>query len=388
MTLALRPGPRHFQVEELPAYLPCGQGEHVFIEIEKENLTTAWVAEALARLLGRRSFEIGYAGRKDRHAITRQRLSFSLREDPAPLLERLLQRVPQDARLEIHSVDRHRNKLKPGHLTGNRFRLGLTGADPGLAERLQQLAVDGIPNAFGAQRFGVAGTNLHVARAWAAHDLTTVVEHAVDPRGAWHWGQPVPAAWRPEPEASIAQAVARGADALTAVHAGGPGYRRWIASCGQSAIFNAVLQARRAAGLLHTPRPGEVVCGRSAAPFLVKAEELDSLRQRAAPGQLQIRCTGPLPGGETQLLPDPAILAEEQAWSAEVGIPWSAFDAQAVLASHGERRPLLVAFVEPPTIDTGSDATWLTFALPAGSYATEVLAALGVSVPDDRSGHE
>jgi tRNA pseudouridine13 synthase len=115
--MRLRAGAANFSVDELPAYEPSGSGEHLYVRVEKRELNTDDVADALARATGRSQREIGYAGRKDRIAIARQWFSVQLGDEAA--LAKL--DVPG---LEVLEVSRHRNKLRLGHLRGNRFRLG------------------------------------------------------------------------------------------------------------------------------------------------------------------------------------------------------------------------------------------------------------------------
>jgi tRNA pseudouridine13 synthase len=160
----LLPGPANFQVIEDPAYLPSGSGEHLFVEIEKEGLTSDEVAVALARACGTRAMNIGYAGRKDRHAITRQWFSVLGGK------EEQLAALPKEfakGRMSVLTVSRHGNKIRTGHLEGNRFRLGLADvSDPAaLIAALAKLACDGLANRFGPQRFGFEGVNLRIAAA-------------------------------------------------------------------------------------------------------------------------------------------------------------------------------------------------------------------------------
>src|SRR5258705_5352514 len=159
--MRLRSGAAHFLVEELPAYAPGGAGEHLYVLVEKEGLNTDDVAEALARSMGRGLREVGYAGRKDRIAIARQWVSVQLGDEAG--LARLT--APGGGgRLEVLEVSRHRNKLRLGHLPGNRFRLGLEGADePGVADTLRaalaRLSLHRVANRLGEQRFRAGGAD-------------------------------------------------------------------------------------------------------------------------------------------------------------------------------------------------------------------------------------
>jgi tRNA(Glu) U13 pseudouridine synthase TruD len=168
-------------------------------------------------------------------------------------------------------------------------------------------------------------------------------------------------------------------DFAAALRAPGGAFAKFVASAAQAAVFNAVLDARRDAGLLHRLRAGDVALSARGAPFVCSAADLDDVNRRAAPGVLEVRATGPLPG-PARRLPDAHVLAEEREWSARTGVDWSWFERGAVFESAGERRPLVVVCVEPPVL-RGSE---LCFALPSGSYATELLAELGIAVPERR----
>jgi tRNA pseudouridine13 synthase len=377
---SLRPGAEHFHVEELPAYAPGGAGEHLYVHIEKTGLTTDQAAQALARACGVGGMAVGFAGRKDRHGVTSQWFSVHIADEAG--LARLAEQ-PGGDRLRVLAVGRHLNKLRPGHLIGNRFRLGIAWTDRAAATAaVAHLAAHGIPNRFGAQRFGVHGATLRLATAWGAGDVAAAVAWCVDPSGRWHPGDPLPDGFRPPPEGLVLGALrARPDDHARALARGGDTLRKLAASAAQAAICNAVLDARMAAGLLHRLRPGDVAMTRRGAPFVVAAADLDDLARRAAPGVLDVIATGPLPG-VTRFGPSPAVLAEEQAWSAATGVDWSWFGADGTLRSPGDRRPLVTCFHEPPVIDDQG----ISFALPAGAYATEALAAAGISTPDRRAG--
>lgn len=379
----LLPGPAHFQVVEDPAYLPSGSGEHLFVDIEKEGLTTDEVATALARACGTKPMNIGYAGRKDRHAITRQWFSVLGGKD-----EQLaaLPTTFAKGRLTVRAVSRHGNKIRTGHLEGNRFRLGLGDVnDPAaLGAALAQLERDGLANRFGPQRFGFAGVNLRICAAWGRGDLDAAAALIVDPGGTWKAGDPLPDGFRMGPEGRVLGALRRGVPVARALEQGDE-LRKLIASAAQAAIFNAVLDARVAAGLVHRLRPGDVACLRSGAPFTVAASDLDDVNRRAAPGLLEVMATGPMPG-TWRIQPTDTVLAEEHAWSAATGIDWAWFQARACFDSPGGRRGLVVPFRAPPLIETIADVTWVELSLPSGAFATEVLTQAGITLPADRRG--
>jgi len=377
----LLPGSQHFHVIEEPAYAPCGSGEHLYVEIEKEGLTSDEVALALARACDVRAVDIGFAGRKDRHAVTRQWFSVRCPSD-APLAR--LGTAFAKGRLAVLNVARHGNKIRTGHLLGNRFRLGLGDvADPvQLQAALDRLERDGLANRFGPQRFGFQGVNLRIAAAWGAGDHAGAVALVVDPAGAWKAGDPLPTRFRLGPEGKVLAALKRGCQPVQALNQAEE-LRKLIASAGQAAIFNAVLDARRAAGLLHRLREGDLACTRQGAQFLVTAADLPDLERRTAPGVLDALATGPMPG-TWRLAPCAAVLAEERAWSAPCGLAWEWFLDHAPFESPGGRRPLVVPFRSQATVTAADGVTWVEFALPAGAFATEVLLQAGVELPEKR----
>ena len=149
--------PEDFRVDEVPLYEPTGEGTHTFVRVEKRLRSTEEVARALARKAGVRAAEVGYAGRKDRMAVTTQWLSVP-NLDPAGAMEISL---PGIAVLE---AVRHPHKLRTGQLRGNRFSCLLRDVTDARCEaaraRLEQAVERGFPNRFGSQRFGRNGDNL------------------------------------------------------------------------------------------------------------------------------------------------------------------------------------------------------------------------------------
>jgi tRNA pseudouridine13 synthase len=157
----IRSRPEDFVVVEEPLYAASGAGGHLFVEIEKRGRTTEQVARELARCCGVAPMEVGYAGRKDRHAVTRQWFSV-----PGVEPERALEITLEGA--QVLGAVRHEHKLKTGHLRGNRFEL-VVGSDtpvdfPTLEARAEELVRRGMPNRYGEQRFGRAGDNAEAAR--------------------------------------------------------------------------------------------------------------------------------------------------------------------------------------------------------------------------------
>ncbi|RQW82225.1 MAG: tRNA pseudouridine(13) synthase TruD, partial [Geobacter sp.] len=162
-----------FIVTEIPLYLPCGEGEHAYVEIEKRGVTTLDAIRRIARSLGISEREIGYAGLKDARGITRQTLSI-----PRVETERLLSLSLQG--ITILSANRHRNKLKPGHLAGNRFSIRVRGTKKDAQEKaaaiLAVLCERGVPNYFGSQRYGGLGNSHHIGRAMLRRDFKGAID--------------------------------------------------------------------------------------------------------------------------------------------------------------------------------------------------------------------
>lgn len=156
-----RTSPDDFEVEELPLYAPDGDGPFLWLWLEKRGVDTAWVARRLAEVCDLPRREVGWAGRKDRHAVTRQ--AFTL---PA-VAEKHLGRLELDG-VSVLEVRRTRQRLRAGQLLGNRFRLGIRELEPGQAAaalaRFDRIAESGLANRFGAQRYGKDGRNAERGR--------------------------------------------------------------------------------------------------------------------------------------------------------------------------------------------------------------------------------
>lgn len=166
--------PEDFQVEELLGFEPDGVGEHLLVWTEKRGANTAWVGEQLARWAGVPAAAVSYAGRKDRHAVTRQWFSIHLPRRIAPEPD------PELEGVRVLSRAWHGRKLKRGAHRGNRFGIVLRELD-GDRDRaqtaLERIAEHGVPNAFGEQRFGRDAGNLDAARRWLAAERPQRLPH-------------------------------------------------------------------------------------------------------------------------------------------------------------------------------------------------------------------
>jgi tRNA pseudouridine13 synthase len=321
------PSPETFVVEEIPAYLPAGEGEHAYLWIEKQDLTTFEAVNRLARVLGLDSRDIGYAGMKDRRATTRQWLSV-LGVDEARAREATI------TGLRVLEVGRHMNKLRVGHLHGNRFETVLVDLAAGEVEALtvslQQLAQNGVPNRYGHQRFGSTGDNLAAGLA-----LLRGKRRELDRRR-----------------------------------------RLLLLSAVQSAVFNRVLERRMAEGGLLAVREGDVLEKvASGGQFVctdVAAEQVRVDRGEVVP-------TGPLPGSHVRApAPGTAARALEDSVLADLGIAPGELERVGRILPGARRAVVVKVTLGEPAATREQDRLRLRFSLPAGSYATVLLEALGV----------
>jgi tRNA pseudouridine13 synthase len=332
------PTPSTFTVEEIPAYLPSGTGDHTYLWIEKQGLTTNEAVRRVARALGAADRDVGYAGQKDRHAITRQFLSVPAVDPEAALA------LAVDG-LRVLTAARHGNKLRLGHLKGNHFEVVLeqVGADEGeaIAGRLQALARDGLPNRFGGQRFGAAGDNVAVALA-------------------------------------IVRGERRERDHRK---------RQFLLSALQSAVFNRALELRAASGGLMKLREGDVLQKRDSGGLFI-TDDLARDAQRIEAGELVP--TGPMPGNREREPPEGTEVRRlEDEALAQVGVTREQL-APLGRDLPGARRPVVVPVTlgTPPATPEPPDRLRLRFTLGSGSYATVVIEALlgenGARPPTDR----
>ena len=160
----IRSVPEDFQVEERPLYLPCGEGEHLYITVTKRGLSTPDLVRRLSSTLGIKAQAIGVAGQKDARAVTTQMISLQ-----AVSPEQVARLPIDDTILSVTVLGRHRNRLRTGHHAGNRFRLTIREvaghAKETVPTTLEQLTRRGVPNYFGPQRQGKDGTNYQTGAA-------------------------------------------------------------------------------------------------------------------------------------------------------------------------------------------------------------------------------
>lgn len=385
--------PEDFLVEETPLYAPVGEGEHLYLFVEKRGLSTFELVKRLARHFRVSESAIGYAGLKDKQAVTRQAVSIHVpgrRIEEFPMI--------RDDRITVLWADRHVNKLRAGHLRGNRFSIKIRGApleDALRARRvLERLAVAGVPNRVGEQRFGMLRNNHLVGRAFVRGDYAGALDLLLGPgqgrpdlqpagREAYRRGD-FEAAARDYPvtaraERAALRVLARGANAERAFAAIPESVRRYYLTAFQSAVFNAVLDERVRAGTFGTLVEGDVAFKHdNRALFDVDAAVLADPDTAGRLARFEISPTGPM-WGPAMKRARGAVDEAEVAALGRFGVTeadLSAFAGRGPGLMQGARRPLRVPVIDPD-VEAGSDAfgTYIrcAFELPRGAFATVVL---------------
>jgi tRNA pseudouridine13 synthase len=378
--------PEDFVVEELAEVSACGEGDHLWIAIEKTDRTTEDVILDLARTLPIDPMDIGVAGLKDRRAVTRQWISLKGVAEAA--LESLAL-----VGVRILEAKRHTSKLRRGQLRGNRFQIRVRGLDASQSQELersfQTLSKSGLPNHFGEQRFGNHGGNVALGRALvlgrasdflaaAACEVPAEGGDAREGRRALRNGD-FQESLRILPrfmtvERHLAAGLLRRNPSLeVTVRALPHRLRSILVSAWQSAAFNQLLSSRVLYGLeLLT---GDVAIFRGGNTcFRVEREHLDRERKRQRENELDT--SGPLPGWKLMAAESDAGAIERPILEA-AGIGRLSTELVPKKALRGTRRALTVP-VEGARSSVEPDAVLLEFSLPAGSYATTLLAHLGV----------
>lgn len=308
-----------FVVEEVPLYDPCGEGPHLYVTLERQEWTTAQVAARLATLFGVSRQDLGWAGLKDKLAVATQ--TFSIPWPLAQPIEDVSGRIEAETPFRVIRSARHGNKLKTGHLRGNRFTMLLRDTGPdALARALAVAAVlqqRGVPNFFGEQRFGYGFGN-----------------------------------------------IGDGAAILLQGRRVSPAKRRLLVSAYQSAVFNWWLCERIERFGFDRLLDGDIAKKRdSGALFDVVDADLEAPRLRAG----AIHYTGPIAGHKMRR---PSLLpaALEQELIEAAGL--TAARLKRARAS-GDRRAARV-FPEELTVRVEDAGLQLRFMLPKGAFATIV----------------
>jgi tRNA pseudouridine13 synthase len=316
LTGTIRSAAADFRVDEVPAYSPCGEGEHLYVRFEKIDLDTREAVRRIARALGVHERDSGVAGMKDRRAITTQWASFGRGE-----AERLNDSEIDGVR--VLEVSRHTNKLRTGHLRANRFDILVRGGAHDTIDdvraRLDELARRGVPNYYGEQRFG--RDNLGAARRW-------LLEGGRAPRDRFE--------------------------------------RKLLVSTLQSSLFNELLAERVRERSIDSVIDGD----------LLRKEETGGMFVTEGPGDVEraarfeVSATGPMFGAKMRW-PEGEAKRREEATLERAGVSMATLE-QFEKSGAGTRRPYRVQ-IEGAEVLADPDGVRLRFTLPSGAYATVVL---------------
>jgi tRNA pseudouridine13 synthase len=323
----IRDSPEDFVVEEIPAFEPSGEGEHLYLEIKKTNVTTNDAVKRICAALGIDERGAGYAGMKDKRAVTTQMVSVPFAR--ARSIDDALA-VEVEGIAVLRAV-RHAHKLKPGHLKGNRFAIVLRNMReddvPAVIADLEDAGRRGVPNAFGPQRFGKDGDNPERALAWLAGRT------------------PGPKDRRE---------------------------RRILFSALQAHVFNRVLDIRRERGTYSRPLLGDLIKKTDTGGIFLCT---DPVTDEARAERGEIAPTGPIFGAKMRWPEGEPARIEREMLRECVGDE-AAFDAHPALGE-GSRRPMVLRASDLAVERLGEEpgALRVVFVLPKGGYATTLLAS-------------
>lgn len=327
----IKSAPADFLVEERPAYLPCGDGTHRFLWVEKEDLSGPMLLKTVARRLGARPGDVGCAGLKDRRAITRQWLSVPAALPTAP--DEIDGVFGGTGRITLLEHGLHTNKLRTGHLNGNGFVIRLLERDPKddavIQAASERISTQGFINTFGEQRFG-RGEN-----------------------------------------------VADGLNLLRGGRERDKQRRRFLVSSVQSALFNHWAQLRHEGAGFQRALEGDLLT-KIESGGVFEVEDAEAETERILAGELLV--TGPIFGSKARRASRAAAEYERAALAAFQLEP-DAFDVMKKLAL-GTRRSA-IAHPADLTCTREEDAVVLRFDLKSGTYATVLLAHLAGGAPEE-----
>ena len=328
--------PQDFEVEEVAAYEPCGEGPHVYMWVEERDASASYSLRQLARFFGVRERDVGRAGLKDRQAVTRQWYSFPADQIEAQALEQMPGELSEQIR--VLRVSAHQNKLRRGHLVGNRFALRLLLAQHEDGEEARERAAaimdflqeHGAPNFYGDQRFGRNGGT-------AALGFELLAQQSEAKR-------------RVQRDRFL---------------------KRLALNAAQSELFNAALMQRAREGSLERVLPGDVLMRRESGGVFV-SEDVAADQQRMDQGELVV--AGPMFGPSMKAACG-EVAAREQALLDAHQVSLEDFAAYNKLCA-GARRPMLVWPQDVSVELESAHALLVRFFLPSGSYATVLLSEI------------
>jgi tRNA pseudouridine13 synthase len=378
-----------FLVEEIPLYRPCGFGEHLYLWVRKKGLAHSDLLEALRNHYRVRESAIGAAGMKDRIAVTTQTVSIHLPGVEPP------DRPFKHKHIEVLGVERHNNKLRRGHLIGNRFVIRIRDLEPSQAtvvwRGLQELEKRGVPNYYGPQRFGYRQNTHRLGALLLQGDYEGLLSEVLGAKGSWFpphqkerreafdaghldkalqaWGR------RDIAERVMLSKMIKGASPEESTRAVSRHMRTFWASAVQSAIFNHTLERRLEAGTIDRVSVGDVAYRhQSRNSFLIDEGTWGAEDQQARVDAFEISPSGPIFG--TGFVGAEGDVGKIEAETIDAsGVSEESFNTSE-LGLQGTRRPFRVP-VTNCLLESGIDETGefirVAFDLPRGAYATVVL---------------
>jgi len=380
---AIKETPEDFLVEEIPSYLPCGSGEHCYLTIEKRGITTLEAINRIAKAVKVPERDIGYAGMKDSVGVTRQTISVQWLS-PSMALDLELDGV------KVVAAARHSNKLKLGHLRGNRFRIVIRGVSGDAALTvpmiLDVLSKRGVPNYFGYQRYGAQGNSHLIGAAMLRQNWRECVDRLMgEPYSvrdqewsaaisAYQCGelhealQMFPRHCRSERDL-LQRLISRPGEyekAFSAVH---PRMKKLYLSAAQSFLFDQAV-ARRISSLDEIMTGDLAYKHSNGACFLVE----DVLAEQGRAAAFEISATGPMFGCKMKRAEGVSGVLEQNIME-QSGLNLHLFDLPGGMRLEGVRRPLRVPAGDI-SWSTSEDAVTVEFSLPKGSYATSLVREL------------
>ena len=378
-----------FLVDELALYEPSGEGEHLYLRIQKVDLAHSEMLEILKKHFGVHEAAIGAAGMKDRIAVTSQAVTIRMPGKEMPT------RAIKDDRLKVLWTTRHGNKLRRGHLQGNRFVIRIRGLDPLQAPHvwrgLKELERRGVPNYFGTQRFGYRRNTQRLGVMLLLGQYEKLLEEVLGTGGSWfpshqltqreaydngdykealrRWGR------RDVVERAVLTKLMRGKGPKEAIRGVSMHTRSFWGSALQSAIFNRLLDARIESGDFNRMMIGDIAFKHdSRKTFHIDRGTFGAEDQQARADRLEISPSGPIIGAEGMIATEEVGAMEEQIIQ-ETGLS-SEIIQKATDELLGARRPYRVAITDIE-LDSGFDDHGphirIAFDLPRGAYATVVL---------------
>ncbi|HVU62810.1 MAG TPA: tRNA pseudouridine(13) synthase TruD [Phycisphaerales bacterium] len=384
-----------FLVEELPAYHPSGEGEHLYLWVQKRHMSTMHVVRLLADHFSVRRDAVGFAGLKDKLAVTTQLFSIHL-----PGKSEASFTAFEHPNVQILWTDRHANKLRRGHLLGNRFiiRIRQTSAAKVVhaGKTLATLARLGVPNRIGTQRFGLLQNNHIVGRALLRGDPTAAIDAILGPScqspETQHAARDLYAQGKfdqaltaytggAHTERRLLSALARGASPQQAIGAIERTDYGFYLTAFQSAIFNALLDDRIERNQLAALIDGDLAFKHDSGAVFPITPDMPAADREALPARLarlEVSPSGPMWGKDMTRAAGEVAQRERAALDA-AGVPedlLNALSRRQVESMVGQRRPLRVPLRLPDVeagVDDRGDYIKCIFELPRGAFATTVM---------------